>query len=191
MAALGAKYSMGEIRVNKPEAARRQIDLAIRLLFDNEDPIPIHTLAMAGFRILRDLAKDQPKSYMEQSLKKILIPGKEGEFWKAMHRPANFFKHAESDPDDILENVQEEINDATLFLSSMWYQDLGYKQTPEMAALMTWFHVLHPHLVLESALIKPMLGRNEFEGFRKESRIEQLQTGKWMIEMARKELHGT
>lgn len=182
---------MVEIRVNKPEAARRQIDLAIRLLFDNEDPIPIHTLAMAGFRILRDLTKDQPKSYMEQTLKRILIPGKEGEFWKAMHRPANFFKHAESDPDDILENVQEEINDATLFLSSVWYQDLGYKKTPEMAALITWFQVLHPHFVLESAPIKPILGRNEFDEFRKESRIEQLKMGELMIEMAKKELYGT
>jgi len=50
---------MATIKVNKIEAARRQIDAAIRLLFDNEDPIAIHTLIMAGFRILRDIAEKQ------------------------------------------------------------------------------------------------------------------------------------
>ena len=46
---------MTEIRVSKIEAAERQIELSMRLLFQNEDPIGIHTLAAAGFRILRDL----------------------------------------------------------------------------------------------------------------------------------------
>mgnify|MGYP001568694580 CR=1 FL=1 len=38
---------MAKIKVNKSEAARRQIDVAIRILFRNEDPVAIHTLAMA------------------------------------------------------------------------------------------------------------------------------------------------
>jgi len=47
---------MTEMRVTKIEAARRQIDAAIRLLFSEEDPVVIHTIASAGFRILRDIA---------------------------------------------------------------------------------------------------------------------------------------
>ena len=38
--------------LNKPEAARRQIDAAIRMLFSGEDPVAVHTLAMAGFEFL-------------------------------------------------------------------------------------------------------------------------------------------
>jgi len=181
---------MAEIRTNKSEAARRQIDTAIQLLFDNGDAVSIHTLAMAAFRIVRDLAKNNSSSFMEQSLKKIIKPGMENEFWRVMHRPSNFLKHADNDPNETLENVQEEFNDATLFLAVCWYQELGAQRTPEMAALMTWFHVLNPHLVLESAPIKPMLNRVEFGEFRNVSRLEKLQTGKIMIDMARDAIHG-
>ena len=52
-------HTMTEIRVSKIEAAKRQIELSIRLLFQNEDPIGILTLAAAGFRILRDLGERQ------------------------------------------------------------------------------------------------------------------------------------
>ena len=47
---------MAIIKLSKIEAAGRQIDAAIRMLFENEDPVAIHTITMAGFRILRDLA---------------------------------------------------------------------------------------------------------------------------------------
>ena len=48
---------MKEIRVTKIQAAQRQINAGIQMLFRNEDPVAIHTVAMAGFRILRDLMK--------------------------------------------------------------------------------------------------------------------------------------
>ena len=55
---------MAKIKVNKIEAVRRQLDAAIRMLFANEDPLAIHTLSMAAFRILRDLAGKRDDSYM-------------------------------------------------------------------------------------------------------------------------------
>ncbi len=48
---------MAEIRVSKIEAPRRQIDTAIRLLLEQPDPVSIHTLEMAAFGILSDLAR--------------------------------------------------------------------------------------------------------------------------------------
>jgi len=62
---------MTELKVSKIEAARRQIELSIRLLFHNEDPIGIHSLASAGFRILRDLGKTR-KSEINQYLTTVL-----------------------------------------------------------------------------------------------------------------------
>ena len=50
---------MKELKVDKIGAAKSQIELAIRLLFQNEDPTGIHTLASAGFRILRDIGKSK------------------------------------------------------------------------------------------------------------------------------------
>ena len=94
---------MTEIKADKIEAATSQIELAIRLLFQNEDPIGIHTLAAAGFRILRDLGKAK-RSEISQYLTNIIKPGMEGRFWKVFSRAANFFKHADNDPDGVLEN---------------------------------------------------------------------------------------
>ena len=128
---------------------------------------------------------------MDSTVKSIIKPGMEGEFWKAMHRPANFFKHADYDADDILDGVQEEFNDGTLFLASLWYQDLGYQLTPEMRALVTWFTVLNPHLVNEDAPTKPLLQRAELEEFRNQTRSEKLETGKFLLRLARRWEHGT
>ena len=84
------------IKINKIEAAQRQIDTAIRLLFNNDDPIAIHTLIMAGFRILRDLASKK-NGNMHNLVQNIIKPGMEAKFWGSMHKFSNFLKHAERD----------------------------------------------------------------------------------------------
>ena len=43
------------VLINKLEAARRQLDAAIRLTFANEDTLAIHTLGAAAYRIVRDI----------------------------------------------------------------------------------------------------------------------------------------
>jgi hypothetical protein len=50
-------YRLSEIR--KIDAARRQLDEAIRLWMEGRDPLAIHTLSMAAFGILYDIAKHQ------------------------------------------------------------------------------------------------------------------------------------
>ena len=111
---------MTTIKVNKIEAARRQIDTAIRLLFGNEDPVAIHTLTMAGFRILRDLSNKR-NSNMNKIAQLFIKPGMEGKFWGTLQSFANFLKHADEDPDSIIDNIQEEVNDAILFLATLYY----------------------------------------------------------------------
>lgn len=141
---------MATIKVNKIEAARRQIDAAIRLLFDNEDPIAIHTLTMAGFRILRDIAEKQ-NSNISKVAQSFIRPGMEGKFWGSMQTFANFLKHANTDPDGIIDNIQEEVNDSILLLASLYYKDLGYQFTPEMLALTGWYSAIHPDFIRDDA----------------------------------------
>ncbi len=52
--------------INKVEAARRQIDAAVRTTFSNEDDLAIHTVAQAAYRILRDLLDKRGRSEMEE-----------------------------------------------------------------------------------------------------------------------------
>ena len=141
---------MSEIRANKIDAARRQIDVAIRMLFSNGDPVAIHTIAAAGFKILRDIADKNKKGKIQQYVRDIVKPGT----WKIINKPANFFKHADHDTDEILENIQEEVNDFMILLACFYYQDLGYRLTPEMGVLMTWMGALHPNRLFQNTSLE-------------------------------------
>jgi hypothetical protein len=56
------------IFINKLEAARRQIDAAIRMTFANEDELAIHTVAAAAYRIVRDLLEKQGRFDFDELL---------------------------------------------------------------------------------------------------------------------------
>ena len=173
---------MVKIRVNKSEAARRQIDVAIRLLFRGEDPIAIHTIAMAGFRILRDLAEARPDSRMVQMTKSVFIPGKEAEFWGAIQSFSNFLKHADRDADAISDSVDEKVNDITLVMAGFYYLDLGYKITPEMSTLVGWYNVLHPGLFIDDGkILHSNMDDHVVRDFRRMPRKEQLAFGEKLL----------
>ena len=135
---------MNEIKITKMQAAQRQIDVAIWMLFRNDDPLAIHTVAMAGFRILRDLAK---KRGLERIIDSIIRPGKETEFWRSFHSFSNFCKHADRDPNDILSGFQEDANESLLLIAATYYERLGCQMTKEMMVLAVWYISLHPNVL--------------------------------------------
>lgn len=47
------------IQISKLAAAQRQLDAAIRMFFQREDELAIHTVAAAAFQILRDIVKQR------------------------------------------------------------------------------------------------------------------------------------
>ena len=164
--------------ITKIDAAKIQIDTAIRMLFNADNPIPIHTLSMAGFRILRDIAKNK-KSSLYEKIEFMIKPEMMGEFWKLIQKYANFIKHADKDPEGSINNFNEEINDSILFLASLYYQDVGCKLTPEMLTITVWYSALHPDFIIENTsseyksqvdvVKKTLIGK---------SRKEQLNIGK-------------
>jgi hypothetical protein len=149
---------MPKMKVTKVEAARRQLDAAIRMLFANEDPLAIHTLCMAAFRILRDLAAKRPGHNLHEAIQRRIRPGMEKEFWKAVWRAANFLKHADRDADEVLE-FDERVNDGIMALASPYFQFLGNQPTPEMRILEWWVCALHPSYVGDNipSDLKPLL----------------------------------
>ena len=177
---------MAEIKIDKLGAATRQIELAIRLLFQNEDPIGIHTLAAAGFRILRDIGKAK-NSEIHQYLAAVIKPEMQGEFWKVFSRAANFFKHANSDPDAILEDVQEEVNDVLILFACLLYRDIESNWTPQMVAFVAWYIVIHPGVLdylQDDPVLRQIVQNEEMSMIRGKSRDEQLSEGKMVLERA-------
>lgn len=176
-----------KIRVTKIQAAQRQADTAIRMLFAGEDPVSIHTLAMASFRMLRDLAKHQRSNSFLADTKLLIREGQESRFWGGLHSFSNFLKHADRDPTAVKENIDEKVNDGILLFLTELYSTLGNELTPEMRALKYWFIGKNPHLInddAESDFLKEVAETfsPDLEGL---SRGEQLAKGAEYIAMAK------
>lgn len=58
-----------KIHVSKIAAASRQLDAAIRMFFEKEDDLAIHTIASASFRILRDVTEKRGKNFTAEVLR--------------------------------------------------------------------------------------------------------------------------
>jgi hypothetical protein len=134
---------MHNIRVNKMDVARRQLDAAIRMTFAGEDPVAVHTVAAAGHRIIRDICESRGDIAGYQHFTDWIASGHEGEFWQAINRSANFFKHADKDANTIHE-MNEDETDFLIVLASKWYGDLGFTQSLEMRCFAGWFAMCHP-----------------------------------------------
>lgn len=177
---------MATIRVNKTEAARRQIDASIRMLFLNEDPVAIHTLAMASFRILRDLSAKHDDCHFDRMINLMFKPGMKGKFWRKFNQSANFLKHADRDPDQILDKIEEEVNEVILLVSCLYYQGLGFQLTPEMIVLISWCLAINPDFLQDNApenIKRPL--KTDLTYLREKPRHEQLEVGRQLIHLAR------
>ena len=47
------------IQISKIAAAQRQLDAAIRMFFQTEDELAIHTVTAAAFQVFRDLTEER------------------------------------------------------------------------------------------------------------------------------------
>jgi hypothetical protein len=109
-----------KIRVSKLDAAKRQLHTAIRLWFDDGDPVSVHALVSAAHEIIHTL-------FRRKGLKGLLFdnPGIPDEirtdFAAAVVSAANQFKHARHDPDGVTEFAPA-FNDYLLWIcvSGLW-----------------------------------------------------------------------
>jgi hypothetical protein len=125
--------------IDKNEAARRQIECAIRLVTAHEDELAVHTLAMAAFGILNDLAAARPIDYDLKFKPYFTAIG-----WLHLTKTANFLKHANRDPEAIVASLDPQENDWRIGFCLLLYRSLHGTLTPTMAAFHCWMIIRHP-----------------------------------------------
>ena len=122
--------------ISKSDAAARQLDVAIKLWFNEEDPVAVHTLACAACQIVHDLCPKEELLYRSLNIK--------DEYRKKTIRwlksPSNFFKHAEKDPNEVIE-FKPAFNEVFIVFSSIGLELLGIKPSISRAAFMLYFMV--------------------------------------------------
>jgi hypothetical protein len=120
---------MAKSGISKLEAAQRQLDCAIRF-YGKEDSLAVHTLAFASFRLLFDLCPNQHA--IRVALENII----ETMEWSKFTRVPNFLKHADRDPEGLLDDHSEESVYITIVFATLLYVANGGHETPDMLSFL-------------------------------------------------------
>ncbi len=167
-------------------AARRNVDAAIRMLFSGEDPLPVHVVAAAAFRVLHGLAQAGHTTPQDARINAFLLPGGKGAFYRALDDAATFAKRVEEDPGAMWQEVTDERNDFEIAMSCLYLECLEGKSTPEAQAFLWWFATMHPHVMKADLFFKASLPQDDFAWLRAAPRAKQLQFGDTILRLVRR-----
>jgi|APTNR8051073442_1049403.scaffolds.fasta_scaffold27837_2 hypothetical protein len=130
--------------ITKLDAAKHQLITAIRLFFEDRDPIAVTSLAGNASEIVDTLCKN--KGHL-RTVDEILrrFPNVNEKYIRSLkHHDRNFFKHADRNSEMSLDNYDEDFND---FLIMTAVQDLFAltKTVPiEIQVFQIWCIAAHP-----------------------------------------------
>ena len=150
------------MKLDKEQVASQQLDTAIELMFDGGDIVSVHTLASASSTIFADLLNAEgAKAWRDEIVE--CFPGKKQEVVRVLREAQNFFKHAEKDPDAVLE-FDEVTNDETMIIATLEYAELlrldknaRKKITTPMSVFQMWYFAKAPDALL---LLPEKLGKH-------------------------------
>ncbi|MFZ3320733.1 MAG: hypothetical protein WA190_00065 [Usitatibacter sp.] len=167
------------IRISKLDAARRQMDAAIRLLFEGEDPVAVHTLVGAASVIISDLVEiHHPKTSWDklaQEANNIAA----SEYFAVMRKPQNFLKHARDDADAVLDFNPKD-TESVAFWAVMNLSNFGTLST-EASVLQLWYLACHAP-TLEKEIGPYERAREIFGDLRGVERGERLRVARKVLE---------
>ena len=128
--------------VTKLEAARRQLDTAIRLFFSGGDSISIHTLAASAANVFADVS-DRKLGQSWRSIIRETNKISKSQLKDIIHREWNFFKHADRDTDSTLE-FDESTTDHVIFVASLECGEVKKDLSRIMEVFQIWYIAAYP-----------------------------------------------
>jgi hypothetical protein len=148
-----------KIEVSKLDAARRQLETAIRLFFYDVDFVSTHTLAAAAFNVLNDLSRKPGharKSTQDQLLDHIKDEKSKKWFLNEVRKTENFLKHADRDADRI--HTFNPADTSLLLIDAVGcYWNLTAEHTVLMQAYYVWFIATYPRIFIIPEEYREML----------------------------------
>ena len=130
---------MATIQISKLDAARRQIETAVRLYFCEVDPVSIHTLISAAYEILRGINCSRGGAPMlKEQIPAWVRPDASAASRHRLQEAQNFFKHADRDPDGTLEFRTDPI-ELLVYEACNKYRDLTGESAPLLLVFEAWF----------------------------------------------------
>jgi hypothetical protein len=129
--------------ITKLDAAKRQFQTAIRLLFSNADTVSIHTLVTSAHQIVHDMSGRKSQILNSPEIKK--------EFHKEVNdfirAPQNFFKHAEEGQNNKIQ-FSPMFSHILLYDGIYLYWSLAKVMFREGSAFLFWLFLSYTNLVI-------------------------------------------
>ncbi len=141
-----------KLKLTKLDAAKRQIITALQLYFANGDPAATHTLAAAGHELVRGVSRARgsgPMLVKDVALDRI-IPSYQKEYIRRINAPANFFKHADQDPDEEID-FDPALTEVLLFDATLRWTTLTGQHEPMFIAFQVYLQMILPDVFAQDA----------------------------------------
>ena len=126
-------------KLSKLDAAKRQLDAAVRMFFKNEDMLAIHTASRAAFRVLYDLTEEgEAKKALEAHIKKVGA--------QRFNEETNFLKHADQDAGAEIDEDFHVYTESGIGMAIGLYKHHDKNLSTEMASFLVWSQFTRPGL---------------------------------------------
>jgi hypothetical protein len=159
--------------ISKLDAAKRQLEMVIRLYFSNGELVSIHTLTAAAYNIIHDvnkkrggtpmMVKDQIKDHVKPEYQKMVMD--------KINKAENFFKHADRDHKTTLD-FNPGLSELLIYDACSQYRKLTGELPPLFLIYQGWFMMNNSNLfdlpeeqkrlIAKSATPVLGLGRQEY-----------------------------
>lgn len=172
--------------LSKIDVARRQLETAIRLFFNRDDPVSVFTLGANAWEVIDALCTVRGIDSMSKESREHIILEKDlkRDYINSPFR--NFFKHADRDPNGLLKGFDETQCDGVLFLASEDYIRMMKKSPVEFQVFQLWYLSVYVDKVSGDALERILEATQTiFPNMRRLAREEQISCGAKALEQAR------
>ncbi len=134
------------LQITRRFAARSQIETSIDLFLRHSDYISAHVLAWSAVEMLRGIAKTQGKETFHERLEDHIRSEYLKDWRDHLKSHYNWAKHADRDPERILDDFRPETTSWTLFAACLDYSEIYSQRTWTMFVFHHWFLCRNPKI---------------------------------------------
>jgi len=139
-------------KVSKLEGAERLLKASVRLFFEEIDILAVHSLAAAAHEVLRTLLLREGKKGSFLKDNDYIKPEYAKEYHDLMNHPQNFLKHADRDPEGVLDFYEDGTPFWILDAIGLYTKLTGKMQHRDFFIFFAWFAQQYPMMLKKGAL---------------------------------------
>jgi hypothetical protein len=127
------------VPITKLDVVEKEIVAAVHLLFDGGDPIPVYALAAAAREITTKLCEKRGLRSMVDAIQEAHPHMTRKDIYREASKHAAFFKHADRDPNGVLDDFDPTEADSLLWMAYFDFRRLCGRKPVEGDAFELWF----------------------------------------------------